>query len=75
MFVLTLVTHLRHGSLTVLVVHFDEVNLLTCFEFLVTADELDDSKLIRALRLYGGAALKRSLSICITVDISRFGRP
>lgn len=33
------------------------------------------SKLMRAPRLYWGVALNRSLSICMTVDISRLGRP
>lgn len=33
------------------------------------------SKLILAPRLYCGVALSKSFKICITVDISRFGRP
>lgn len=33
------------------------------------------SKLMRAPRLYCGVALSKSFSMCITVEMSRFGRP
>lgn len=42
---------------------------------LAAFEPLGASKLMRAPRLYCGVALSKSFSMCITVEMSRFGRP